>query len=243
MRPNWAYFETVAGQDDVANGPNTRICPNCRRTVNSTDTGWPNTCRYCGSDISHTPVGPAHIIYDGGPGDTVNQGNPDGTIVFKWDNTTPYSSNEIVYSGDPSVTVQLNVVNFPSIVTDPTFQGTIVARGPVVITAPSSSWIINTGQTLNVVSGLDISNNSSDFAFWSQTESNIHLWAAHDINLNNLKISLASGNTFYGSFTAGDQINFADNSIWTNTNFKWSRWGLDPVAWAPPFKVLEWKEI
>jgi len=58
-----------------------------------------------------------------------------------------------------------------------------------------------------------------------------------------MQITIASQHDFFGSFTAGDKVVYNSNSLWENTTFKWSRWALDPVAWAPPFRVLDWKEL
>lgn len=246
LKPNWVYFETLARQNDIANGPETKICPNpnCRRTVNSTNPGssppvFPGTCPYCGWSITGVTPGPAHMIYDGGPGDQDH--STDGTIHFKWDNTTLYSSNETVFSSEPGVDIAIDVLNWDS--SPSTYTGTIVARGYVYITAPTSAWVIDTGQNLNIVSGRDIINSSSGISLIQRKDAQLHLWAEHDINLENMNINLVGINSFLGSFTAGNRVVFNSNSIFEDTTFKWSRWALDPVAWAPPFKVLDWKEI
>jgi len=89
------------------------------------------------------------------------------------------------------------------------------------------------------VSGLDIQNSTS--ALVKNAGCILHLWAQHNIDFKDINITSL---TFYGSFTAGNQIKFTSSSAkWENVKFKWSRWALDPVAWAPPFKVLDWKEI
>lgn len=146
-----------------------------------------------------------------------------------------------MFNPDPDVNISLNVLNWSA--EDSTFQGTIVSRGNVYITAGNSDWLIKSEQTLNVVAGWDITNSSSGISLIEQTDANLHLWASHDIRLENLNINLVGINSFYGSFTAGNKVIFNSNSVWDRTSFKWSRWALDPVAWAPPFKVLEWKEI
>jgi len=240
LKPNWAYFELIAGQDDVANGPETKICPNpnCRRTVNSTNPGeypdhpavFPNECPTCHADITNVPAGPAHIIYQSGPGDT-DYSKPG--IQFTWNSRIPYSSNEVVYNGDPNVSMYINILNWAN--NNASFTGTIVSKGTVYIIANN----IYGSQTLNIVSGSDIQNSTSGLV--SNTNCTLHLWAQHNIDFKDINITSL---TFYGSFTAGNQIKFTSSSAkWENVNFKWSRWALDPVAWAPPFKVLDWKEI
>ena len=56
-------------------------------------------------------------------------------------------------------------------------------------------------------------------------------------------LCLAGTTVFTGSFTAGNLVTYSSRAVWDNFTMKWSRWALDPVAWAPPFKVLTWKEI
>jgi len=250
LKPNWAYFELIAGQDDVANGPETKICPNlnCRRTVNSTNPGeypdhpavFPNECPTCHADITNVPAGPAHMISQSGPGDT-DYSKPG--IQFTWNSSIPYSSNEVVYNGDPNVNVYIDVLKWSNQNPNVSFTGTIVSKGSVYITASNTDWDIYGGQTLNIVSGLDIQNYTSGLV--SNTDCILHLWAQHDIDFNYIYININNINnlTFYGSFTAGNQIKFNSGSKWENTNFKWSRWALDPVAWAPSFQVLDWREI
>jgi hypothetical protein len=246
LKPNWAYFETLAVQNDEANGPNTKICPNvnCRKTNPATNT----TCgedlvppeHGCGADLRDVPRGPAHLISENGPGDTGEGHEADG-IQFVWDNASAYSSNEVVFSSEPNVNVYIQVLNWnPSV---SLYTGTIVARGNVYITAAQSDWVIQTGQTLNIVSGWDIENRTNGINLIKNADANLHLWAQHDINFNYMQISVYAKNSFYGSFTAGDRVQFNSNAVFENSNFKWSRWALDPVAWAPPFKVLEWKEL
>lgn len=239
LKPNWAYFELMARQDDVANGPETKICPKCGRTVNSTNSGeypdhpavFPDTCPTCHADITNVPAGPAHMIYENGPGD---KDNTTSGIQFTWDSDVTYNSNEVVYNGDPNVNVYITV-DWSQLSPSASFTGTIVSKGSVYITANT----INGGQTLNIVSGLDIQNSTS--ALVKNADCILHLWAQHNIDFKDINITSL---TFYGSFTAGNQIKFTSSSAkWENVNFKWSRWALDPVAWAPPFKVLDWKEI
>ena len=179
------------------------------------------------------------MIYENGPGD---QDHGTAGIQFKWDPTTPYSSNEVIYNGDPNVNVYITSLNWNNLAS--TFAGTIVSRGNVYITANTPmTWLVGTGQNLNIVSGWDIVDNTSGVSLIEKTDSQMHLWAYHDINLDNLNINLVGINSFLGSFTAGDKVVFNSNSIWDKTTFKWSRWALDPVAWAPPFQVLDWKEL
>jgi len=244
LKPNWAYFETLAQQDDVANGPTTKICPNpnCRKTNPATNTVCGqngNPPNGCGTSLTSVSPGPAHMIYENGPGD---QDHGTAGIQFKWDPTTPYSSNEVIYNGDPNVNVYITSLNWNNQAS--TFAGTIVSRGNVYITANTPmTWLVGTGQNLNIVSGWDIVDNTSGVSLIEKTDSQMHLWAYHDINLDNLNINLVGINSFLGSFTAGDKVVFNSNSIWDKTTFKWSRWALDPVAWAPPFQVLDWKEL
>lgn len=245
LKPNWAYFETLAQQDDVANGPTTKICPNpnCRKTNPATNTVCGqngNPPNGCGTSLTSVSPGPAHMIYAGYAGDQDHDAS--NGIQFKWDPTTPYSSNEVIYNGDPNVNVYITSLNWNNLAS--TFAGTIVSRGNVYITANTPmTWLVGTGQNLNIVSGWDIVDNTSGVSLIEQTDSQMHLWAYHDINLDNMNINLVGVNSFLGSFTAGDKVVFNSNSIWDKTTFKWSRWALDPVAWAPPFQVLDWKEL
>jgi len=250
LTPNWAYFETLARGNDVANGPATEICPNpnCRRTIASTGGSWPNytfpaTCPTCHTSLAGVTPGPAHMVYENGPGDSDT--NTSG-IQLIWDNTTPYSSNEVVYNGDPNVTIYIKVLSFANPVTTPsddTFTGTIVSQGPIVMDNNTSGLGIFTGQTLNLVSGKDITKSTSGWGLVAGDNANIHMWAAHDINVQNMRVSAVTISNLYGSFTAGNQVNFESNAFVDIANFKWSRWALDPLAWAPAFKVLDWKEI
>ena len=201
LKPNWAYFELMARQDDVASGPDT------------------------------VPKGPAHMIYENGPGD---KDKTTSGIQFTWNSDVTYNSNEVVYNGDPNVNVYITV-DWSQLSPSASFTGTIVSKGSVYITANT----IKGGQTLNIVSGLDIQNSTS--ALVKNADCILHLWAQRNIDFKDINITSL---TFYGSFTAGNQIKFTSSSAkWENVNFKWSRWALDPVAWAPPFKVLDWKEI
>ena len=159
-------------------------------------------------------------------------------INFTWNSTTPYSSNEVVYNDDPTVDLCINVLNWSN--QNAAFTGTIVSEGSIYITAGNSDWVLAAGQNLNIVSGYDINNYTTGFA---QTDAQLHLWAQHDIILNSITTNLGTGHTFYGSFTAGDQVQYNSNETWNNMNFKWSRWALVPSAWTPPFQVLDWREI
>ncbi len=184
-----------------------------------------------------------HRIFDGGPGDS--DGMVNGVIQFVWDTSKPYSTRETVYSGDPSVRVEIKSLDWSNQngAQGAAFEGTVVSQGDVTITAPNSAWFMKTWQVLNVVSGNNITCSTSGLTLWENNNSQFHFWADHDIDMSNLRFSLGGGQTYFGSFTAGNRIHIADNSFYPNCTFRWSRWALDPVAWAPPFKVLTWKEI
>jgi len=168
-----------------------------------------------------------------------------GVIQFVWDTSKPYSTRETVYSGDPSVRVEIKSLDWSNQngAQGAAFEGTVVSQGDVTITAPNSAWFMKTWQVLNVVSGHNITCSTSGLTLWENNNSQFHFWADHDIDMSNLRFSLGGGQTYFGSFTAGNRIHIADNSFYPNCTFRWSRWALDPVAWAPPFKVLTWKEI
>ena len=100
-----------------------------------------------------------------------------------------------------------------------------------------------TSQNLNIVSGNDIENRSDGLTLIKNAGAQLHLWAAHDINFDYMQYTLYANQNWYWSFTAGDKVKFNSNALFEDSTFSWSRWALDPVAWAPPFKVLDWREI
>jgi hypothetical protein len=241
LAPNWDYFETMAQQDDTKAGPSTtwRICPTCGERNTATASVCANPT--CSANISAVPTTPggAHMIYDGGPGDS--DGAVNGSIQFIWDTSKAYSSNETIYNGDPNVALQIRALNWSN--HGAAYEGTIVSRGDVTITAPNTDWFMNSSNTINLVSGHDITTTTAGLTLWETTNCNYHFWADHDIIMTNMRFSLGGNQTYFGSMTAGNRITLADNSFWPNTTYRWSRWALDPVAWAPPFQVLTWKEI
>lgn len=186
-----------------------------------------------------------HVISDGGPGD--GDGAVNGEIQFSWNNLKKYSSNETVWVDIPDLNnpPRLNITcdwKDPSMPQD--FKGTIVTRGPIFITDnPGVTWGVTGTQTLNLVAGGDITVTSGGASLTSSNTANLHFWSHHDIIINNRRFVLVGNNTFYGSFTAGNKVIYSSDNLYEVTNFKWSRWALDPVAWVEPFEVLTWKEI
>ncbi len=190
------------------------------------------------------PTGPAHVVSDGGSGDTGPAG--DHKINLKWDATTPYSSNETIYNGDASATVVIDTLNWTSH-DNQVFSGTIVSKGPVLIQNKSSDLHVGTNNQLNICSGSNITFNATGVKLWTNNNSHFHFWAKGDIDLTYATFSRGQDNTFYGSFTAGNQVKYGQNT-WTSiyggsTTFKWSRWPLAPQAWVAPVRVLSWKEL
>jgi hypothetical protein len=190
------------------------------------------------------PTGPAHVISDGGPGDTGPAG--DHKINLKWDITTPYSSNETVYNGDANSTVVIDTLNWTSHDSQ-VFLGTIVSKGPVLIQNTSNDMFVGTNNQLNICSGGNITFNASGVKVQTQNNSHFHFWSKGDIDLTYLTFNRNQNVTFYGSFTAGNQVKYGQNtwSSWAGgtTTFKWSRWPLAPQAWVAPVRVLSWKEL
>lgn len=241
LEPNWEYFETMATQDDAVAGPSTnwKICPNVACGLRNAPTA--PVCSNCGTSLAAVPVraGGAHIITDGGPGD--DDGVVNNVIRFVWDSNDPYSSNETIYNGDADVRLEIQALKWDYMAA--AFVATIVSKGDCYITAPASDWFMDTEQELNLVSGNDITSTTAGLTLWESQDNHYHFWADHDINMQNMRFSFGGGRTYYGSFTAGNRVLMKDNSFWPDCRFRWSRWALDPVAWAPPFEVLTWKEI
>jgi hypothetical protein len=186
-----------------------------------------------------TPKAP-HLIKDSGlEKDGDYDGGINNGIYFKWDNTKPYSTNETIYVTDGSdLYFDINWAD-----ENANFQGTIVTKGNVYLGKSGVAWNVDRSQTLNVVSGKDIINKMSGFAFASSNTCDFHLWAKGNIDLSNAVLCVSGKNTFNGSFTAGNMVTYSSKNLWENTTFNWSRWALDSAGWAPPFKVLSWKEI
>ncbi|MHB8895135.1 MAG: hypothetical protein ACYC99_08180 [Candidatus Geothermincolia bacterium] len=201
----------------------------------------PNWTYFEQAAVADDAVNPAapHMIYDGGAGDS--DGDMDGNIEFVWDASKPYSSRETIYNGDPSVRLEIKALNW--IGKGAKFEGTVVSQGDCTITAPATDWFMSTENILNLVSGNDITSTTAGLTLWESPTCHYHFWADHNIDMTNMRFSLGGNQTYYGSFTAGNRVTLTDNSFWPNCTFQWSRWALDPVAWAPPFKVLTWKEI
>jgi hypothetical protein len=206
--------------------------------VNLLEPNWTYFEQQATADDSANPSAP-HMIYDGGPGDS--DGLVNGHIRFVWDTSKAYSTRETIYNGSSGVSLDIQALNWST--HGAKFEATIVSKGDVTITAPNTDWFMNTQQVLNVVSGHDISSSTGGLTIWESADCHYHFWADHDIKMDNLRFSFGGSQTYYGSFTAGNRVTISDNSFAPNCTFRWSRWALDPVAWAPPFKVLSWKEL
>ncbi|MDD5747637.1 MAG: hypothetical protein PHP64_01055 [Actinomycetota bacterium] len=207
-------------------------------TVDLLEPNWEYFETMAKQDDASNPGAP-HMIYDGGAGD--KDGVVNDEIKFQWDTTTPYSTNETVYNGDPDVSIVINKLDWTG--RGPKFTGTLVSRGSIYMSCSSTDWTMEQEETLNLVSGYDISSKTAGLTVWENPNCHYHWWAEHNIDISNMRFSLGGGQTYYGSFTAGNTVMYADNSFWPDSTFRWSRWELDPVAWAPPFDILVWKEI
>lgn len=253
IEPQWSYFEGQAMQDDLVNGPNIKKCPNCGRSVEG-DGGlppvFPNNCPTCSAVLTGVYPGPAHIVWDRTVGDPVGTGGDygdadDHKVTLHWDSTLPYSSKETVYNGDPDTVITIKKMNWTEH-NNEVFEGTIVSKGDVSIDAPdaTSDWFIGSKNILNICSGRDITRSTGGpLKVWTSADSQFHFWAKGDINLTNLQYSFGTTSTFFGSFTAGDQVICTNNSFYKDLTFKWSRWPLPAEAWVEPVKILSWKEI
>ncbi|MCG2796730.1 MAG: hypothetical protein L6427_12890 [Actinomycetia bacterium] len=206
-------------------------------TVNLLEPNWFHFQTMAEMDDVSNPGAP-HMIYDNGPGDS---GTTLGEILFVWDATKPYSSQETVYNGDPDVDIIIDKLHWQHV--GAAFEGTIVSRGDIYISSSDTNWFMGSEQILNLVAGGEIMSRTAGLTLAESNNCHYHFWAYGDIRLENMRFGLIGVNTFYGSFTAGNRVYYADNSFWTSTEFKWSRWALDPVAWVPPFKVLTWREV
>jgi hypothetical protein len=181
-----------------------------------------------------------HMIYNGGAGDD-DHNAMNSSIDFVFDTSSTYSDRETIYNGDPDVTLNIKVLDWLG--RGANFTATIVSRGDVVITANNQQLFMDTANQLNIVAGHDISALTAGLTLWETADCQYHFWAYHNIDMGNMRFSLGGNQIYYGSFTAGNRVHLADNSFWPNSTFRWSRWALDPWAWAPPFKVLTWKEL
>ena len=149
--------------------------------------------------------------------------------------------SSIERNGDPDVDIIIDKLHWQHV--GAAFEGTIVSRGDVYISSSDTNWFMGSEQILNLVAGGEIMSRTAGLTLAESNNCHYHFWAYGDIRLENMRFGLLGVNTFYGSFTAGNRVYYADNSFWTDMAFKWSRWALDPVAWAPPFKVLTWREV
>ena len=174
-----------------------------------------------------------HMVYEGGPGDYDSAAG----IQFEW-NTDTYSSNEVIYSDNPSVPLYIRVLDWDGEVA--AFTGTIVSKGPVIIDADGANWSPGTQHVLNIISGTDITFDTQGAT--GVADCHFHLYAVNNITFLS-GIGLTGGSTFFGSFTAGNKVDIKTERLFENCTFKWSRWGLDPAGWLPAFKVLSWREI
>jgi hypothetical protein len=206
--------------------------------VNLIAPNWSYFSSLASHDDAINPAAP-HMIYDGGAGDS--DGVTNGVIRFVWDASKPYSTQETIYNGDSGVRVEIQTLKWNGKAA--TFVATLVSQGDVTITATNTDWFMDSGNTLNIVSGHNITNTTAGMTLWDSNSSQLHMYATHNIDMTNMRFSISGTTLYYGSFTAGNRIYMADNSFYPNTTFRWSRWSLNSMAWAPPFKVLTWREI
>lgn len=166
-----------------------------------------------------------------------------GQSELHWSWTSAdYSSNETVYLDDENCTLVIDGLSFPPGLDG--YTATVVARGDVRIDAPNTNWFVNSNQTLNIIAGGDIRRTTAGFKLASQDNCTFHFYAGHDIELQEMDWKVVGVHTFFGSFTAGNRVyTGSTRTIMEWTKWKWSRWGLDPVGWVPPFKVSSWREI
>lgn len=211
--------------------------------INLLQPNWPYFKLCATQDDIDNPAVP-HMIEDsadagGSEGDF--DGALNGSIYFKWDNSSghQYSSNETVYARNGEDIV----INLDWLGSDANFTGTIVTKGSIYVGKSGVDWRLTGSQTANMVAGVDIIRTSTGLGLVYSNTCNLHLWAKRNIDLSDKVLCFGANTQFYGSFTAGNLVTYGSNAVWDNFTMKWSRWALDPVAWAPPFKVLTWKEI
>ena len=197
-------------------------------------------------DIANPGV--PHVLEDTG---LVSDGDYDGAanngqILFKWDTTTPYSSNETVYNGDSNVVLKIQALNWSNRAAD--YQGTIVSKGNVLVDDATTSWWVKTGNRLNVISGGGIFWHNIGLALVKETDCYYHFYAAREIDLGDATFALGYVARFNGSFTAGWYVLLFKNTgfnwkIWEDITWKWSRFQLDPDAWMPQYRVFSYREV
>lgn len=209
--------------------------------VNLLEPNWAYFKTCATQDDNDNPSVP-HMIRDTG---NTADGDFDSTagngISFRWDNSVghQYSSNETVYAADDhNINIDLDWAG-----TDANFTGTIVTKGSIYVGKSGVAFSLYGSQTANMVAGIDISRSSTGLGLFYSNTCNLHLWAKRNIDLSDKVLCFGANTEFRGSFTAGNLVTYGSNAVWDNFKMYWSRWALDPVAWAPPFKVLTWKEI
>lgn len=193
---------------------------------------------------------PPHMVYDNGPipGGTEMAGATagDGEIWLDWEGGTGaghYGTNETVYNDSVDTSIVIKKLIFPA--GDSNYTGTIVSKGSVYLEAANDDWLVPSYEELNIAAGEDISRRTSGLLNLGEDDNcRFHFYAYRDIKLqNNLGFDLGGNKNLYGSFTAGNRFGWWSMSHGTDVVFHWSRWALDPTGWAPPFKVLSWREV
>ena len=182
---------------------------------------------------------------------------PSGADYHLFWRADKYSSHETVYMEDQEHTLYIDGATFLGDTQE--YEATIVARGNVTIDVKNAGdWVWGGAkQTLTIISGGSITwinNPGAVGLFSSRVNSTLYLYALNDIILEDLKWTAWEspwggsvpdpGSNYYGSFTAGNRVYFSSPyTLVNNTTFHWKRWALDPVGWAPSYKVLSWKEL
>lgn len=221
LDPNWAYFEEQAKMDDLE--------------LAKTKPAW----------VTLAP----HLLTDNGPYD---QDPTLGKITWNWTTGSKYINRlETIYvgesyAGNPSGFVDLKITGLDMAGADIQADviATIVCRGDINMDITESVQNMKTGQTLNLVAGHDITRNvSTDVAFGNAEKTFLHFYAGHNVNLQHWKLTWFGSRAFRGSITAGNEFLWYQQSFGKETTARWTRWALDPEAFAPKVKVISWEEI
>lgn len=181
-----------------------------------------------------------HLVWDGCTADRDGSGN--GTITIQWDNSAPYSSNEIVYALNGEDII-INALDWSGRGAD--YAGTLITKGNINIAYNGgANWSFPTGSILNMAAGNDIWVGTSGFSISSSDNSSFHFWAGRNIDLRDVSNwSFVHNKAYTGSWTAGNSVFYNDHALITNTTFSFSRWVVPSEAWMPQFKVLNWREL
>ena len=221
LDPNWAYFEEQAKMDDLE--------------LAKTKPAW----------VTLAP----HVLTDNGPYD---QDPTLGKITWNWTTGSKYINRlETIYvgesyTGNPSGFVDLKITGLDMAGADIPADviATVVCRGDIYMDITESTQNMKTGQTLNLVAGHDITRNvTADVAFGNAEKTFLHFYAGHDVILVHFKLTFGEKRAFTGSVTAGNQFFWGQVAFLENTTARWTRWALDPEAFAPKVKVISWEEI